>query len=135
MADIIYILIIIIIVLGVWAVKLYKDKKARGRRSWRVPRLRNEAGMAAKGLAKRDEYAELGRGLAEYNQKLQEKKNQMKSKIMELLDAKGKISNQEAAKALGVSRYSVVRYFDELEEEGKVKQVGKIGQDVIYKKL
>ena len=80
----------------------------------------------------KEEYMEMGRGLAEYNQKLQEKKNKAKEKILEMVKAKGKTSNRDAAKVLNVSSASVRRYFDDLEAEGKVKQVGKTGQNVVY---
>jgi predicted HTH transcriptional regulator len=82
----------------------------------------------------KDGYEELGKGLAEYNQKLQDKKEKAKSEILEKMGAEQKISNHDVAEKLGVSRYSVARYFDELEREGKVKQVGKTGRKVIYKK-
>lgn len=77
----------------------------------------------------------IGKGLAGYNQKLQAKKNEAKERIMAMLEGKSEINNREAAKALSVSRYTAARYFDELEKEGQVKQIGKTGRDVIYKKL
>ena len=43
------------------------------------------------------------------------------------------LSNAEIRKALGVSSRTAVRYLDELEREGKVEQVGKIGHDVTYR--
>jgi len=108
--------------LGVWAVKLYKDKKESER----------EAELAER---ERDEYAELGRGLAEYNQKMQDRKNQAKEKILKLFETKTKISNQEAAKVLNVSCASARRYFDDLEAEGRAKQIGKSGKKVYYSKI
>jgi predicted HTH transcriptional regulator len=79
------------------------------------------------------EYIEMGKGLAEYNQKLQEKKKQAEDKILELVKAKGKISNREAAKTLDISSASVRRYFDDLQVQGKIKQLGKDGKNVVYK--
>ena len=48
----------------------------------------------------------------------------------EASETKGAISNSEIRKALGVSSRTAVRYLDELEKEGKVEQVGKIGHAV-----
>ena len=48
-------------------------------------------------------------------------------------ETKGAISNSEIRKTLGVSSRTAVRYLDELEKEGKVKQVGKIGHAVTYR--
>ncbi len=80
----------------------------------------------------RDEYVELGKGLVEYNEKLQEKKNLAKDKILELVKAREKISNNDVVKLLEVSSSTVVRYLDELEKEGKIKQIGKTGKKVYY---
>jgi hypothetical protein len=33
---------------------------------------------------------------------------------------------------LGIPESTVTRYFDELEKEGKIKQIGKTGRDVAY---
>ena len=43
------------------------------------------------------------------------------------------LSNAEIRKALGVSSRTAVRYLDELEREGKIEQVGKIGHSVTYR--
>ena|SRR3989344_2458970 len=48
-------------------------------------------------------------------------------------ETKGAISNSEIRKTLGVSSRTAVRYLDELEAEGKVEQVGKIGHAVTYR--
>jgi predicted ArsR family transcriptional regulator len=61
------------------------------------------------------------------------RKDANKQKIMELLKEKGELSNADIRAALGVSARSVVRYLDELEHEGKVEQVGKIGRAVNYR--
>jgi len=113
------ILVLVIVAMGFWVWKLYQDKK--------------ESNRDANALAKeRDEYMEMGKGLVEYNQKMQEKKNQIKSKIMELVKSNGKINNSKVAKNLSVARTSAFRYLDELEKEGKLKQVGKTGTNVTY---
>ena len=49
-----------------------------------------------------------------------------------LMNWQGKITNNEVEKLLGVSDSTVGRYLDELEEEGKIKQIGKTGHTVYY---
>ena len=61
------------------------------------------------------------------------KRNAKKKKILELLAEKGKLSNAEVRKVLGVSDRSVVRYMDDLEREGKIEQVGDAGRHVVYR--
>ena len=98
-----------------------------------------ESDREAEALAgENDEYMEMSRGLAEYQQKLQEKKNQAKEKIMELFTlpqtqgAQARISNKDVSEKLGIPRTSAFRYLDELEKAGKLKQVGKTGVSVVY---
>ncbi len=61
-------------------------------------------------------------------------------KILDMLekksaqDAKARITNNDVQKLLGVSDATVVRYLDELEKSGVLKQVGKTGQSVFYSK-
>jgi len=82
----------------------------------------------------KNEYEDLGKGLVEYNQKLQEKKEDAKAKILEMIDNQGKVSNKDVVKALNISSASVKRYLDELEAEKGIKQVGKVGRTVYYSK-
>ena len=113
--DYVYgILILIIAGMSVWIWKLSNEKRE-------VKLAKREA----------EDNVELGKGLAEYNQKMQEKKDLAKAKILEIMKA-GKISNRDVAKGLLVSSATAVRYLDELEAEGKVKQVGKTGKWVVY---
>jgi response regulator of citrate/malate metabolism len=121
------ILVLLVVVLCTIAWKLYKDKEESER----------EVALIEK---ERDEYAELGKGLAEYNQKLQEKKNLAKDKIMRMFEENPsslkatarRVSNHDVAKSLNISSATARRYLDELEEEAKVKQVGKVGKYVYY---
>ncbi len=83
----------------------------------------------------KDEYEELGKGLAEYNQKLQDRKEKAKGKILEMMEKKTKIGSQEVSKVFNISGASARRYFDDLEAEGKVKQTGKSGKNVHYSKV
>ena len=64
-----------------------------------------------------------------------EQKEQNKRKILELLNTKHPITNNDVESYLGVSDATVTRYFDELEKEGKVRQVGKTGRHVHYERV
>jgi predicted HTH transcriptional regulator len=55
-------------------------------------------------------------------------------RIMSLFASDKELTNTEIRKALGVSSRTAVRYMDELEREGKVVQVGKIGNHVTYQR-
>lgn len=46
---------------------------------------------------------------------------------------KNKITNNDVEKMLGVSDASATNYLQELENEGKIKQIGKTGRSVYYK--
>jgi len=68
-------------------------------------------------------------------------KESAKNTIMEILNSKAasegeekRITNNDVEKAIGVSDATATRYLDELEEEGKIEQVGKSGRHVYYKK-
>ena len=60
-------------------------------------------------------------------------KEARKQKALAMFVDKSELSNSEIRKALGVSSRTAVRYLDELEAEGKLKQVGKIGHAVTYR--
>jgi len=72
-------------------------------------------------------------GIGEYTRDLIINKNSNKQKLLEFLKTRSPASNEDIRQALGVSSRSVVRYLDELEREGKVEQVGVIGQNVTYR--
>ena len=59
-------------------------------------------------------------------------KDARKQKALAMLREKGDLSNSEIRKELKISSRTAVRYLDELEAEGKLKQVGKIGHAVTY---
>lgn len=61
------------------------------------------------------------------------KKEDRKKIILKLLKENKKFSNKELKKKLKVSRKTIVNYCDELEKEGKIKQVGKTGRSAYYK--
>ena len=116
------ILVLIIVGMGLWVWYLLKNKKEDEKEILAIEK-------------ERDELADFGKGLEEYNRKMQEKKKQAKAKIMKLFEKKGKINHRDVVKALDVSKNSAVRYLDELEADGKVKQVGKTGHAVFYTKI
>jgi len=113
------ILVLVIIALGAWIWKLYQNKQ--------------EGEREASALEKeKDEYADLGKGLAEYNKKLQEKREAAINKIIEMLSEKKKIGSGDVADALRVSSRTAVRYLDEIEKQGMARQVGRVGKSVFY---
>lgn len=64
-----------------------------------------------------------------------EKHTEMILKLKEYLKEKTEITNNEVQNYLGVSDASAERYLDELESQGKLKQIGKVGYQVKYKVL
>lgn len=64
--------------------------------------------------------------------KQMQQKAENKQKILEFVQASGKIQNNDVEKLAGVSNATAERYLDELEKERKLTQHGDIGQDVFY---
>ena len=60
-------------------------------------------------------------------------KEARKESALALLRERGELGNSEIRAILGVASRTAVRYLDELEHEGKVEQVGKIGHSVTYR--
>lgn len=54
-------------------------------------------------------------------------------KIREYIKDKEKITNEEVQELLNISNATTARYFNELETEGLIKQVGDVGQGVYYR--
>jgi len=71
-------------------------------------------------------------GLNGYNEKLRRIKEERKGRILELIKEKGKVKNKQVAKALEISTATVTRYLEELRQENKVEQIGKVGRGVYY---
>src|SRR3989344_2147967 len=61
-----------------------------------------------------------------------EQKNEYKEKILSMLKEKGRVANMDIEESLKIPERTIVRYMDELENEGKVQQVGKTGRGVVY---
>ena len=62
-------------------------------------------------------------------------KEENKRKILELFESRQRVANNDIETLLGVSDATATRYFDELEKEGLIRQVGKIGRHVYYEKI
>lgn len=67
--------------------------------------------------------------------KQQKEKESGKRAIYELLETNHPLTNNDVEAMLGVSDATATRYFEELEKEGKVRQVGKTGRHVSYEKV
>ncbi len=67
-------------------------------------------------------------------EKQAEEKEKNMRKVMDFLKNNDKIKNNDLERLLGVSNATAERYLDELEKEGILRQVGKIGRDVYYEK-
>ncbi|OYV27885.1 MAG: hypothetical protein B7W98_00815, partial [Parcubacteria group bacterium 20-58-5] len=66
---------------------------------------------------------------------MQDRKRKKRDKIMQALNTKNKITNDEVEKLLHVSDATATRYLSALEKEGKIRQVGKTGTGVAYTKI
>ena len=73
--------------------------------------------------------------IAKARAKIQETKRKKLDKIMAKLAEKGKITNDEVEKLLRVSDATATRYLQALEKENKIKQTGRTGMGVFYKKI
>ncbi len=67
-------------------------------------------------------------GIAEFNRRIQEIKEERKRKILGELKKRSKIKTNEVADLLEVSRATAFRYLEELEQEGKIEQIGVTGR-------
>jgi predicted HTH transcriptional regulator len=57
-----------------------------------------------------------------------EKKENNKQQILEFMETQGgSVTNSQISEHLGVSKRTVIRYMNELEEAGKVTQIGETG--------
>ncbi|MCH7730022.1 DeoR family transcriptional regulator [Patescibacteria group bacterium] len=71
-------------------------------------------------------------GFAAFNLKRQQAKKEGKKKILKLLKDKTSISNNDVERLLSVSDATATNYLQELENEGKIVQIGKTGRSVSY---
>ena len=63
---------------------------------------------------------------------IQERNTKRKQKILELVEQKEKITNNDVEQMLNVSDATARNYLDDLEKENKLKQIGKEGRGVYY---
>ena len=61
-----------------------------------------------------------------------EKRGDINKNILNLLDEKGKVRNNDIEELLGVADSTATKYLQRLEDEGKIKQVGSTGSSVYY---
>ncbi len=78
-------------------------------------------------------HEEIASSLDEYNVRLQQEKDERKESIIKKIQEDVSIQNNEVADMFEVSRKTAYNYLEELETEGKIKQVGSAGRHVIYK--
>lgn len=72
--------------------------------------------------------------LQKFNVEREKEREANKQKIIDFLGEKGKATNNDIQTLISVSDATATRYLDELEKEGKVKQVGDAGHYVYYEK-
>jgi len=111
---------IIVLVTALIAICVIKGEKPKW--NWGLPKNNNEQIDTTTGK------------LDEFNQNKKEAAVENKNKILEFLADKEKVVNNDIEKLLGVSDATVTRYMDELEQEGRVKQVGQ-GSETYYTKV
>ncbi|MCR4311054.1 MAG: DeoR family transcriptional regulator [Candidatus Taylorbacteria bacterium] len=112
------------IALGIWI---------GGKRGRTVPK---NAGEDISGQApKNGDNTISGRGgnLSESNVERRKGVEEQKAKIVDLLNTKGEIQNNDVETLLGISDATATRYLNELEQEGKVEQIGGTGRGVSYR--
>ena len=66
--------------------------------------------------------------------KIQERKRVKLNKIMSFFVLKPQITNKDVQKLLHARKRTVTRYLEQLEQEQKIIQIGKIGKGVFYTK-
>lgn len=58
-----------------------------------------------------------------------------KDKILAMFGNQEKVSNDDVEKILGISDATATRYMEELEREGKIRQIGTEGRYVYYQRI
>jgi len=70
---------------------------------------------------------------SKYNKSKKKRKEERKQKILIALKEKGEITNDGVQEVVGVSDSTATDYMQELENEGKVEQIGREGRSVRYR--
>jgi Fic family protein len=112
----------------------------------KIQELEKQVGFFAKATEDGSKKAEDKTGFSEYNRKMKEQKEEGKNKILELLKKResetpsnspysanrGRITNDDVQKLLGVSDATATNYLSELEKEDKIIQQEETGRGVFY---
>jgi predicted HTH transcriptional regulator len=86
---------------------------------------------ASRGRAKRTRAEQI----AELNAIRDVERQAALERIMALYDQRHELTNDDVQEALAISDATATRYLDELEREGRIKQVGETGRGVMYWKV
>lgn len=73
------------------------------------------------------------KGIGKITQERTGAKQENKDKIVAYLKERNSARNNDIEKLLGVSDTTATRYFDELQKQGIVEQIGDVGRGVEYK--
>ena len=68
-------------------------------------------------------------------QRQAEEKKRDKEAILGILETQHPLTNNHIEQLLGISDATATRYLEELEKEGKIRQVGATGRGVYYEKI
>ncbi len=71
-------------------------------------------------------------GISTYTEKQQAEKQARKARILDMLQEKESITNDDIEQPLGISHPTAANYLRELVEEGKIEQIGERGRFVSY---
>lgn len=80
-------------------------------------------------------YAASRKRKANFISEQHEEKERNKQAIYELLETNHPLRNNDVEAMIDISDATATRYFDELQKEGKVRQVGRTGKHVYYEKV
>lgn len=108
----ILIILVLLFLVLVLQIKLQKTKKENEGKSYEVQKK--------------------AEGANEYNLAKSKEREERKERVLEFLKEKGKITNNDIESLLSVSDSTATTYLDELEKEGKIKQIGDEGRGVFY---
>jgi len=80
-------------------------------------------------------HAEVDKGGVGLIEKQAEEKDENKEKILEALNTRGRLTNDDVEQLVGVSDATATWYLEELEKEGKARMIGDTGSGVYYEKI
>jgi len=99
----------------------------------RVGKLKTASRKSDAWNKKEQEQEEGASGLEGFNAKRQKRIEGRKKRIVGAIEEKGSVQTGEVSDMLDVSRTTAYRYLEELEKDGKLKQVKKFGRSVSYR--